>query len=97
MNDPLQNIHGLVDTLASLNQQAVHGYTPVVNSILRTQSRDTRHIEHTLDGLLDFCGHPPALALYKQVCRHYGEIDPNAAASYVATYRDRWDSDEKED
>ena len=97
MTNLLPTVHSLVKTLASINPQAVREYAPVVDGILRSQSRNTQHIERTLDGLLDFCGYPPALALYKKLCRHYWEIDPSATASYVAAYRDRWDSDEKED
>jgi hypothetical protein len=61
---------------------------------LRSRSRDTRHIEHTLDGLLDFGGHEPVLQMYKQLCRHYWDIDPAATADYVNAYRQYWDSDE---
>ena len=63
--------------------------------ILRTGSRDARHIECTLDGLLDFCGHEPVLEIYKQLCRHYWAIDPAAAADYIHAYRERWDGDEQ--
>lgn len=56
-------------------------------------ARDVAHIERTLDGLLDFCGHEPVLALYKQLCRHYWAINPTAAADYIAAYRERWDSE----
>ena len=45
-----------------------------------------------LDGLLDFCGHAPVLALYRKLCRHYYDIDPVATAEHVYTYRERWDS-----
>jgi len=43
--------------MQDLQQQAAQQYQPVVDDILRTRSRDIQHIEHTLDGLLDFCGH----------------------------------------
>jgi hypothetical protein len=69
-----QSIKGLAESLPSLNQQAVREYTSVVARILRSRSRDTRHIEHTLDGLLGFCGFAPALKLYKKLCRHYWKI-----------------------
>jgi hypothetical protein len=35
--------------------RAVAEYAPSVDSILRARSRAIRHIEQTLDGLLDFC------------------------------------------
>jgi hypothetical protein len=47
------------------------------------QSQDIRRIEHTLDGLLDFCFDPEVLLLYKKLCRHYYAIDPAATGDYV--------------
>jgi type I restriction enzyme R subunit len=44
------------------------------------------------DGLLDFCAYPPALQLYKRLCRHYWEIDPVATSSYINAYRELWSS-----
>ena len=88
-----QSIKGIAESLRSLNQQAVREYTPVVESILRSQNRDPRQIEHTLDGLLDFCFDPEALLLYRKLCRHYYAIDPAATAFYVRAYREMWDSE----
>jgi hypothetical protein len=90
----VQAIRTLADSMRDLQRQAVQAYLPVVDDILRTRSRDTQHIEHTLDGLLDFCGHEPVLQLYKKLCRHYWDIDPAATADYVNAYREYWDSDE---
>jgi hypothetical protein len=90
-----KTIIGLARGLRDLQQQAAQQYKPVVDDILHTRSRDTRHIEHTLDRLLDFCGYEPVLEMYKQLCRHYWDIDPEAAAHYVNAYREYWDSDEQ--
>ena len=87
-------IISLVRDLDDLQRQAAQEYKPVVDDILRTRSRDVRHIEHTLDRLLDFCGHEPVLQLYKKLCRHYWDIDPAATADYINAYREYWDSDE---
>jgi hypothetical protein len=84
-------IRSLAASVQDLHQEAVRQYTPVVEAILRSGSRDVGRIEHTLDGLLDFCGHAPALLLYRRLCRHYFEIDPVAAAGYVDAYRDFYD------
>jgi hypothetical protein len=91
-----ETIVGLVREMRELEQRAAQQYRPVVDDILRTHSRDIRHIEQTLDRLLDFCGHEPVLAMYKQLCRHYWDIDPEATAFYVNAYRECWDSDEQE-
>ena len=91
----LHSVTGVAASLQAVNRQAVREYTPVVEAILRSRSRDTRHIEHTLDGLLDFCGSPAALVLYQKLCRHYWEIDPAATAGYVNAYREMWDSEDQ--
>ena len=93
-DDLLQSITGLAASLQALDQQAVGQYTPIVEGIVRSRTRDTRHIEHTLDGLLGFCCYDPALLLYKKLCRHYWDIDPAATASYINAYRNMWDSEE---
>ena len=92
--DAMQAIRTLAGSMRDLQRQAAQQYLPVVDDILRTRSRDTQHIEHTLDRLLDFCGHEPVLQLYKELCRHYWDIDPAATADYINAYREYWDSDE---
>ena len=91
--DAMRAIRTLAGSMQNLQRQAVQQYQPVVDDILRSRSRDTRHIEHTLDGLLDFCGHEPVLQLYKQLCHHYWAIDPAATTDYINAYRECWDSD----
>jgi hypothetical protein len=90
-----ETIIGLVREMRELERRAAQQYRPVVDDILRTRSRDIAHIERTLDGLLDFCGFEPVLEMYKQLCRHYWEIDAEATAHYVNAYREYWDSDEQ--
>ena len=85
-----KRIVDLVREVGELQQCAEQEYGPVVDAILRAGSRDAARIERTLDGLLDFCGHEPVLAMYKQLCRHYGTFDPTAAADYVNADRERW-------
>lgn len=92
-DDLVRSVKAIVQGFESLNHQAVLEYTPVVEGILRSRSRDTRHIEHTLDGLLDFCSDPEILLLYEKLCRHYYAIDPPATAEYVHAYREMWDSE----
>ena len=90
-----QGIIDLIQAVSDLQQRAALQYKPVVDDILRTGSRDIRHIEHTLDHLLDFCGFEPVLAMYKQLCRHYWAIDPEATVYYINSYREYCDSDEQ--
>ena len=93
--DGMQAILKLADSMRELQRQAAQQYQPVVDDILRTRSRDTQHIERTLDRLLDFCGDEAVLQMYKNLCRYYWDIDPAATADYVNAYREYWDSDEQ--
>lgn len=77
------------------HRHALTIYTSLVEQILCEKSRDVRHIEETLDGLLDFCGNDALLLLYRQLCRHYFDIDPAATADYINMYRELYDSDDE--
>ena len=85
----------LAKTSNRLARQAEQQYSLEVEAILNAQSRDPQRIEHTLDGMLDFCLDPSMLLLYKKLCRYYFKIDPEATASYVYAYRDMWDEKEE--
>ena len=89
----LQSISAIAEQMQGLQAVAVLQYTPVVETIIATHSRDVRQIEQTLDGLLDFCGNEQAPLLYRQLCRQYFDIDPAATAGYINAYRELWDSD----
>ena len=86
-------IDSIVAQVRDLQLTAAQQYKPVVDELVRTRSRDVWQIEHTLDGLLDFCGYEPVMQMFKQLCRHYWEIDPAATAEYVNAYREYWDND----
>lgn len=93
--DSMQAILKFAESLRDLQRQAAQQYQPVVDDILRTRSRDTEHIEHTLDRLLGFCGDEAVLQMYKKLCRHYWDIDPAATAYYVNAYREYSESGEQ--
>lgn len=86
-------IFGLLAELDDLQKRAASVYQPLVDDILRTRSRDVQRIEQTLDGLLDFCNHEAALVMFKQLCRHYWQVNPHATASCVHGYREMWDDE----
>lgn len=90
-----QALSDLMRSVGNLPQKAVLEYQPVVEDILRTDCRDAVHIERTLDGLLDFCGHDAILALYKALCRRYLRIDEERTAFYIQAHREMWDSEDQ--
>ena len=55
-DDLLQSVSEIAEAMRTLNRDAEAAYVPLVEDILRTRSRDVHVIEHTLDGLLGFCG-----------------------------------------
>lgn len=95
LDDLVKSIGEIAKKLNQLARQAEQQYTLEVEAILKAQSRDPQRIEHTLDGILDFCFDPSMLILYKKLCRYYFEIDPEATASYVNAYRELWDDEER--
>lgn len=90
------NLTPLAESLRGAEEHAFVQYTPIVESILHSRSRDVRHIELTLDALLDLAGHPTGLQLFRRLCRHYWDIDSVATAEYVLIYRDRWHDETEE-
>ena len=92
----LDDLSAIIAPLHALHRQGVEAHAPSVREILRCRSRDAHLIERTLDHLLDHACIPQGLALFKSLCRHYWEINPQATASYINVYREMWDSDERE-
>jgi hypothetical protein len=92
-----KDLEKLIASASDLARRAVAAYSPVVESIVQDQSTDIRNIEHTLDGLLDFCFDSEALGLFKKLCRYYYGIDPSATAEYIQAYREMWDSEPQEE
>jgi len=88
----LRDLTATIAPLQTLHQQAVETLAPSVREILQSCSQDSRHIEHTLDHLLDHACIPEGLALFKSLCRYYYPLNPSATASYVHAYREMWDS-----
>lgn len=90
-DDLVKRIGELVKGAQKLARVAVQQYSAEVEAILKAQSRDSRRIERCLDGMLDFCFDDEVLVLYKKLCRHYFDIDPEATVSYVHIYQEMWD------
>lgn len=92
--DPfLQSMSAIAEEMRGLHTLAIAQYTPVVETIIATCCRDARHIEHTLDRLLDIACRPAGLELFKTLCRYYYPIAPTATADYIHAYREMWDTE----
>lgn len=89
----LKNVGALAEQMQGLARQAHGEYSSEVDAIIRTKSRDSRRIEHLLDGILDFCFDEEMLRLYKKLNRYYYFIDPAATATHINSYREMWDNE----
>ena len=83
------NLKNLAGSILELGREAVTTYTPIVDAIIDTQSRDVRQIEHTLDGLLVSVSTLKRWSCIR-MCRHYLSIDPVTTVEYVNAYREMW-------
>ena len=91
MDNLVQSIGELAGGAQKLAHEAARQYSAEVENILKAQSRDSKHIERCLDGMLDFCFDDGMLVLYKKLCRYYYKIDPEATVSYANAYWEMWD------
>ena len=89
----IEEIKDLIVVQQKLARQALSEYSVLVDSIVVSKTTDQNRIEHTLDGILDFCFDADMLQLFKKSCRYYFTINPLATASYINIYREMWDND----
>lgn len=91
----IDEIAKLVELRNQLAPQAYKQYKPMVNSLIASNTTDVNQISHALDVMLDFCFDDKILLLYRRLCHYLLDIDPQATASYIQTYRDMWDEEGK--
>jgi hypothetical protein len=100
MNPLMKDIAALAESVSGLARRAVAEYSPLVDTIISGRSTDIGHIEHTLDGLLDFCFDPEVLLLYKKRDKRFLRAmarrdrrtkfeDPRAAATSKSLHSSR--------
>jgi hypothetical protein len=89
------DIQVLAKDLHAIYLQAEIYYTSAVDDVIRRQSKDTKEIEHILNYMLDFADNGKILTSYRKLCRYYLDINPQATAEYIQSYKELYDSDEK--
>ncbi len=92
----IEEIKDMIAVQQNLSRQALSEYSVLVENIIVSKTIDQNRIEHTLDGILDFCFEDQMLLLFKKLCRYYFTINPHATASYVNIYREMWDNESNE-
>jgi len=91
----IDNIKEVAKELQTIYSQAEIYYTSAVDSIIQRQSKDVKEIEHLLNYMLDFADNKEILASYRKLCRYYHNINPQATAEYIQSYKEIYDEDEK--
>ena len=81
-------IRGIAQELQTIYSQAETYYTSAVNSVIQRQSKDAKEIEQLLDYMLDFAGNEKILVSYRKLCRYYYNINPQATAENIQSYKD---------
>lgn len=76
--------------LNSLYDSAITAYTPIVKELCSRKGSE-KEVEWLLTWLLDYAGEERMLKLFKQVCRSYWELYPQAVAFYILEYRKLYD------
>lgn len=89
------SIRKMVEASEPIYRQAELEYTPLVNSLIKNQCKDSKEIERLLDGLLDFASDKRILNLFRKLCQHYYSIDPVSTAEYISIYRKIWDNEDE--
>lgn len=88
----LNDIETIVKEITSLSKGSLLMFTKMVDDIIISNCKDEKHIETTLDRLLDFCFDDKILVVYKKLCRYYLLINPKATEDYVNFYREMYDN-----
>jgi len=85
------SIREIAKELFALGATAAKVYEPIVNDLIGSRCKDRMEIERTMDYLLDFCGNPAVLELFKKLCRYYYYLDPKATSEYIGFYLEQWE------
>ena len=94
-----KEIRELGNTIVALQREAVKQtlqyWKPEADRIINTKSKDINAIEHTLDALCEVAFDDEVLIVFKNLCRYYYGIDPQATAEQIQFYREMWDNNEE--
>ncbi len=88
MNLTQNKIAKHITDIHHLAEKAIPELRNEIQHIIQTQSTNIQAVENCLDRLLDFAFHPKALSLFKELCRYYLDIDPEATHQYVGFYKE---------
>lgn len=76
-------------------KQTLSTYKPRAEEIIRSESKDTFKIEHTLEALNQVTFDKDVLSVFNKLCGYYKKIDKEAAAKHIQNYLEMWGSKEE--
>lgn len=89
-NDTTESIKTIAEKLRELSTKAIPHLESEVHSLIHNAENDEQRIENLLDELLNYCYDEKVLMLFKELCRYYLVLNPEAVTSYVQFYREMW-------
>jgi len=94
-----KDLKELANAIVTLQREAVKQtllyWKPEADRIINTKSKDIDAIEHTLDALCEVAFDDEVLSVFKNLCRYYYDIDPQATAEQIQFYREMWDHNDE--
>jgi hypothetical protein len=93
----IEDFKPLIEQFKNIEVLAYNAYKPEVEYILSEKITNELKIETLLEGILNFCFSDKMLDLFKQLCRYYWELNPQATAKYINYYREMWDEESLEE
>ena len=94
-----KDLKKLANAIVTLQRKAVKQtlqyWKPEAERIINTKSKDIDAIEHTLDALCEVAFDDEVLTVFKNLCRYYYDIDPQATAEQIQFYREMWDHNDE--
>ena len=91
----MDDIRGIANEFQAIYSQAETYYSSAIDDVIRRQSKDEKKIEHLLNYLLDFADNEKILTSYRKLCRYYYNINPQATAEYIQSYKELYDADKE--
>lgn len=88
-----ESLRKLIEASEGMYRQAEIEFAPLVASLIRSRSRDSKKIENLLDNLLSFASDERILILFKELGRYYYFIDQDATSYYVNAYKEMWEEE----
>ena len=90
-------IKQLAQCIISLQDEAYYQYLGPVERLCDNPDSTEHDVEWLMDWLIDFCGSPKVLGLYKKICRTFFKKYPKMIADHIMWYRGEYEPETLEE